>query len=98
MRETGAAMWHDPQYQTIILAEPEVWGVEDLGADRIVIRMVVKTSPGEQDAVAREMRTRLKPAFEAAGIEMPLPSQTISYRSPADVPPSTDEGPKPPAR
>jgi len=91
MRETGLEMSNDPQYRNVILGEPEVWGVEDLGADRILIRMVVKTSPGEQQAVAREMRARLKPAFEAAGIEMPLPSQTITYRTATDGPAATEE-------
>lgn len=91
MRETGDEMWHDPQYQNVILGEPEVWGVEDLGADRMLIRVVVKTAPGEQAAVARELRARLKVAFDAEGIEMPLPTQTITYRSAGDVPPFADE-------
>jgi small-conductance mechanosensitive channel len=91
MHETGREMWQDAHYRDVILGEPEVWGVEDLGADRILIRVVVKTAPGEQQAVARELRARLKVAFDAAGIEMPLPTQTITYRSSGDVPPFADE-------
>ncbi|MCU1459871.1 MAG: mechanosensitive ion channel family protein [Actinomycetia bacterium] len=87
MRETGSAMFHDPQYQNAILGEPEVWGVEDLGADRMLIRIAVKTAPGEQDAVARELRARLKAAFDEADIEIPLPAQTITYRSAGGAPP-----------
>jgi small conductance mechanosensitive channel len=69
----GAAdeMWHDPTWSQTILDEPEVWGVEELTASRIVIRLVVKTRPLEQWNVARELRVRIKRAFDHAGIEMP---------------------------
>jgi small-conductance mechanosensitive channel len=64
-------MWNDPAFQSLILAEPEVWGVEELGVDRLLIRLVVKTRPLEQWNVARELRARIKQAFDEAGIEMP---------------------------
>jgi moderate conductance mechanosensitive channel len=64
-------MWEDDVYRSVILAAPEVWGVEQLEADRMVIRLVVKTRPREQWNVARELRGRIKLAFEAAGISMP---------------------------
>jgi small-conductance mechanosensitive channel len=36
-----------------------------------LIRLVVKTRPLEQWNVARELRARIKQAFDEAGIEMP---------------------------
>ena len=41
---------------TDVLDEPEVWGVEALGANGITIRLVVKTRPSEQYRVSRELR------------------------------------------
>jgi len=38
---------------------------------------VVKTDPAEQWAVARELRLRIKQAFDQAGIEIPFPQRTI---------------------
>lgn len=52
-----------------ILGEPEVWGVESFTLDAVTIRLVMKTEPGAQFQVARELRARLKLALDAAGIE-----------------------------
>jgi moderate conductance mechanosensitive channel len=60
-----------------ILEEPEVWGVEQLGPNAVVIRLVVKTRPSDQYSVSRELRERLKEAFDAEGIELPLPQQAV---------------------
>ncbi|MGH8985741.1 MAG: mechanosensitive ion channel family protein [Acidimicrobiia bacterium] len=81
IKETADAMWGDDEWSRLILGEPEVWGVEELGADRVIIRLVVQTRPLEQWAVARELRARIKRAFDVAGIELPLPQQTITYRT-----------------
>jgi small-conductance mechanosensitive channel len=63
-----------------ILDEPEVWGVEALGANGVMIRLVVKTRPSQQYRVSRELRARLKAAFEREGIEIPFPQQTVWHR------------------
>ncbi len=71
-----------------VLEEPEVWGVENLGASGVLIRLVVKTRPSEQWAVSRVLRQRIKVAFDAAGIEIPFPQQTVWNRTvPGDAPP-----------
>jgi small conductance mechanosensitive channel len=75
-----------------VLDEPEVWGVEEIGIGGIIVRLVVKTVPLEQWAVARELRVRLKVAFDEAGIAMPLPQQQITYRVAGDAPPFGPEG------
>jgi small-conductance mechanosensitive channel len=78
-----------------ILEEPEVWGVEMLGADGIAIRLVVKTAPLEQWKVARELRRRLKDAFDDEGIEIPFPQRALWLRTAPDGPasPVTDASP-----
>src|SRR5204863_5640143 len=64
----------------MILEDPEVWGVERLGADGVSIRLVVKTTPADQFKVARELRARLKTCFDEAGIEIPFPQRVIWHR------------------
>jgi small conductance mechanosensitive channel len=66
-----------------VLDEPEVWGVEALGANGVMIRLVVKTRPSQQYRVSRELRARLKVAFEREGIEIPFPQQTVWHRTTA---------------
>lgn len=63
-----------------VIEQPEVWGVEQLGANGIVIRLVVKTRPSEQFRVSRELRRRIKAVFEQEGIEIPFPQQTVWHR------------------
>ncbi|MGI8686777.1 MAG: hypothetical protein ACR2MO_17085 [Acidimicrobiales bacterium] len=76
---TGAAAACGPVDQASA-EEPEVWGVENLGADGIAIRLVVKTAPNEQLTVARELRGRIKDALDEASIEIPFPQRTVWHR------------------
>jgi small conductance mechanosensitive channel len=64
-----------------VLDEPEVWGVEALGANGVTIRLVVKTRPSQQYRVSRDLRARLKAAFQHEGIEIPFPQQTVWHRA-----------------
>jgi small conductance mechanosensitive channel len=68
IKETADAVAADPAWAGSILDPPEVWGVESFTLDAVTIRLVVKTAPSEQWRVAREMRARIKPALDAAGI------------------------------
>jgi len=67
-----------------VLDEPEMWGVEQLGASGIALRLVVKTTPSAQWKVSRELRERIKVAFDEEGIEIPFPQQTV-WHKPAGV-------------
>jgi len=70
-----------------LVGAPEVQGVERLGDSSVVVRLLLKTRPGEQWTIAREARRRIKKALEAAGIEIPFPQQVVHYvgRAPAEV-------------
>jgi small conductance mechanosensitive channel len=88
IQRVANGMWEDPEYhRQIILEGPEIWGVETLGAHGVAIRLVVKTKPLEQWAVQRELRQRIKAAFDNEGIEIPFPQQVVWWRS--------DDGPEP---
>jgi len=63
-----------------ILEEPQMWGVEALGASGIALRLVVKTTPSEQWRISRELRERIKRAFDEQGIEIPFPQQAIWHK------------------
>lgn len=78
------SVWHDALENATVLEEPEIWGIESFGDSAITIRSVLKVHPGEQWAAAREVRKRLKPAFDHAGIEFPFPQHDVWIReSPA---------------
>jgi small conductance mechanosensitive channel len=76
LREVAHELWEDEDYRQLVIEEPEVWGVEALTPSWVVVRVVMKTAPLEQWAVAREMRQRVKARFDAEGIELAPPTAT----------------------
>ncbi len=78
----GHGLYQDEGFAPLLLEEPTVSGVEALGDWAMTIRIMVKTKPGKQWDVARELRRRIKESFEREGIEMPYPRQEVLIRSP----------------
>ncbi|MES2866921.1 MAG: mechanosensitive ion channel domain-containing protein [Actinomycetota bacterium] len=61
----------DPKWRTRIIERPEVWGLESITGEALVIRVVLKTRANAKDDVARELRMRLKRAIEEMGLAIP---------------------------
>jgi moderate conductance mechanosensitive channel len=80
IKRVADELWRSDRYPGSILGEPDVWGVQTLGASGIVIRLVVKTKPADQWKVLRSLRREIKDAFDAEGIEIPFPQQTVWVR------------------
>jgi small-conductance mechanosensitive channel len=68
MKDTATQMWQEPRWHEVITEEPEVWGVESVSSDAIVMRLVARTLPLRQWEVARELRERLKIALDSADL------------------------------
>ncbi len=68
LQETGDVMWNDPTWRAVMLEAPEVWGVQEISTDEVIMRIVAKTAPLRQWEVEREMRARVKAALQHAGI------------------------------
>jgi moderate conductance mechanosensitive channel len=81
LERVAVEMAHEPEFQPLFLEDPEVWGIQDLGADSVDIRLVIKVVPGQQWAVMRELRGRIKKAFDSAEIEIPFPQRTVWMRT-----------------
>ncbi len=71
----------DLEFTPVITAPAEITGIEALGPYQVTIRVLVKTLPAEQWRVQRELRRRIKYAFERAGISMPYPHSVTISRS-----------------
>jgi small conductance mechanosensitive channel len=59
LREEGEAFASDPEWADQVLEAPELWGVQAMEANHLIVRLVVKTAPRQQYAVARELRGRI---------------------------------------
>ena len=73
IRDVVGALDDDKAYESILLEEPNVVGVESIANGAITIRIVAKTVANEHFGVQREMRERIKAAFDREGVRSPLP-------------------------
>jgi len=96
IKRVADGLWHDEVHGHSVLEEPEVWGVEDLGADQVTIRLVLKVEPATQWLLNRVLRQRIKEAFDIEGIEIPFPQRTIWMRTQQPAQPRGADGPAPP--
>ena len=78
--EVAKDLYEDDEFRELIIEEPEVTGVEMLAADSVNLRVMIKTLPLEQWAVAREMRQRVKARFDHEGIEIPFAQRVVWHR------------------
>jgi small conductance mechanosensitive channel len=68
-----------------ITEEPAMLGVDKLGATSITLRLLAKTATNRHNDVGRELRRRVKLAFDQEGIKTPGPAQHLV------LPPSFEE-------
>ncbi|HTU24284.1 MAG TPA: mechanosensitive ion channel domain-containing protein [Pirellulales bacterium] len=84
LAELAREMRRDPEFVGLILEDPEILGVEELGESSVVVRFVIKTRPLKKWIVRREMLRRIKNKFDEVGIEFPYPTRTLIHRGSAD--------------
>lgn len=61
----------DPVWGADVIGEPEIWGVQELGPQGVVIRVGMTTKPLRNWDITRQLRERLKLAFDRADVQMP---------------------------
>ncbi|MDY0944571.1 mechanosensitive ion channel [Frigoribacterium sp. CFBP9039] len=71
MLETATELAAVPRWKRAILETPEVWGIQSIAEEHVVIRIVVKTRSSDRDTVDRELRARLKKTTDALDIVLP---------------------------
>ncbi len=86
MLEAARELTEDPDWMLKIIEEPSIWGLQTLSKEAIIVRLAVKTTPGDRWSVEREMRARIQDALKRENIELPA-MNTIVFDGPngADV-------------
>jgi small conductance mechanosensitive channel len=77
MQRVAEDLRQDPRHGPMMLEPIEIFGVDDFGESEMAIKARLKTVPLQQWAIGREYRRRLKKAFDAEGIEIPLPHRAL---------------------
>lgn len=82
----------DPELAREVLEEISIPGVTGLTERGFTIRVLIKTTPGNQWAIQRGFNRLVKQRFDAAGIELPYPQTVLhfgrdkeGYAAPVDV-------------
>jgi small conductance mechanosensitive channel len=71
MLGAAKALAKEQKWRSRIIEQPEIWGLESISGDALVIRLVMKTRSSAKDDVARELRVRLKRAIDDLGLTLP---------------------------
>jgi small conductance mechanosensitive channel len=69
LREIADELRADPNFADSILADIQVPGIERVAGSEVDYLMLIKTKPGTQYALLRELRRRIKATFDKNGIE-----------------------------
>lgn len=77
LQQVGTEFADDPAFADKIFAKPEVPGIEKVTGDEIDYLMLIKTRPGQQDNVRRELRRRIKACFEKNKIQPGNPNRVF---------------------
>ncbi|MFN2539977.1 MAG: mechanosensitive ion channel family protein [Mycobacteriales bacterium] len=80
--EAAQAVKADEQLSALVLEDPEVWGLEAIGADGLVLRITMKTVATQEGAVVRALRERLIAAFEEHDISIGVPQRLVRTLTP----------------
>ncbi|MEO8518587.1 MAG: mechanosensitive ion channel family protein [Dermatophilaceae bacterium] len=71
MRQVVHGLDQSEDWKTRLLEEPVVAGVQSMIGAVVTVRIVAKCAPNESFSVSREIRERVKAAFDEAGIRAP---------------------------
>jgi moderate conductance mechanosensitive channel len=89
MARTAEAMFEEPAWHEIILEQPEVWGVQSLSSDAVLMRVTARTLPLRQWEVQRELTERLKMALDEHGTLAGSPPAGATAALAPDASPAT---------
>src|SRR5271166_5528782 len=82
LNEIGDELENDSAFNDKIVAKPEVPGIDKVSGGEVDYLMLVKTKPGAQYAVSRELRRRVKASFEKNKIEPGNPNRVYVVDAP----------------
>lgn len=75
LKEVASEFYSDPQFQDDLVSVPEVPGIERVTGTEVDYLVLVKTRPGKQYSITRELRRRIKECFEKNNIQPAGPAR-----------------------
>ena len=69
LTQVGQELKNDPQWNDVLVSDPQVPGIDKVTGNEVEYLMLVKTRPGTQYEVTRELRRRIKDCFEKNNVQ-----------------------------
>ena len=79
LNEIGDDIAADPYYGLMLITPPQVLRLNALDDSAVTFKMLGDCKPMKQWEIMGEMRRRIKIRFDAEGIEIPFPHQTVYW-------------------
>ena len=77
MLDTALGLAKDSKWRTRIVEKPELWGLESIDGDALVVRIVIKSRANAKDDVAQELRRRLRAALAENDVAVPRMNDVV---------------------
>jgi len=74
LRQAGEELRGDPKFGPFILEPLEIMGLDNFTDWSMQVKLRIKTVPLKQWDVGRELRRRIRKAFDTAGVNVPFPA------------------------
>lgn len=65
------------QWRRKVLEDPEMWGIESISHEALMVRLVVKVRAGEQFVLRRALHRYVKAALDTRGIDIPALNRMV---------------------
>ena len=66
----GATLQKDSRFKASLQSEPQIWGIEAISGEQIVLRFVQQVQPADSDQIARELRAAIKIELDKAKVKL----------------------------
>lgn len=80
LRAVGADLQKDKYYGVFILEPIEIMGVDAFTEWAVQLKLRIKTVPQRQHEVGRELRKRIRRAFDQNNVAVPFPERLVAVR------------------
>lgn len=82
LKQIGSDLQNDPQYGPALVGMPDVPGIERVSGSEVDYLFIAKVRPGQQYAIRRELRKRIKDCFEKNKIKAGAPNRMYVMETP----------------
>ncbi len=89
LREIADSLRADPAFKDVILADPDILGVDRINGREILYPVNLRVRANQRDPVLRELRRQIIKTFEAKGIPLGNDSSLLILHNPTPLTPAT---------